>query len=376
MKRIAKTIGSLAISGLVFLVMLEAGCFIAVKAGWLDVELPGYSFDESNWFWKITNADVGVWHEPNDTMHHEKQCFDVTYTSNAFGMRDKDVPMESKERRVVVLGDSFVEGWGVKDAARFTNVLEHRFGIGHLNFGTSGGFGSTQSYVLYKTLGSRFSHDAVIFAVLPDNDFADDTPSEEDLGPNGRWRPFLVGTYPDYTLTYPARDFSPDRRIHRSFQVLMSEFWITSRVFTYYSAYFRELEKQKKLKTGADGSGEDDNYFSGYFDYGAEQFGRLKYAIERIKEIAGTRPVLVVTIPRPADYRRVTETNSEPPIRRDLRALSDTLGITYIDLMTGMPQDENLARYFHECDGHWSEQGHAKVAEIVGGWRYFTPQSK
>lgn len=370
MKRVAKTIGSLAISGLIFLVMLEAGCFIAIKAGWLDVELPGYSLDDSNWFWKDTNSDVGVWHKPNDKMRHEKRCFDVTYTSNSHGMRDKDVPMESDERRVVVLGDSFVEGWGVKDEARFTERLERKSGIEHLNFGTAGGFGSTQSYILYKSLASRFSHDAVIFAVLPDNDFGDDTPSESDLESDGRWRPYLAGTYPDYTLTYPAREFEPDLRASRRLQVLMSQFWITSRVVKHYSAYIREVAKQKTSGGGSD------KIYSGYFDYNEEQFGRLKYAIERIKEIAGTRPVLVVTIPRPADYQRAEKTKSEPPIRKDLRALSDTLGITYIDLMIGMPSDKKFADYFHACDGHWSERGHAKAAEIIGEWDYFARQSK
>lgn len=374
MRRFANIAGSLLLSVVVFLVTLEAGCFIAIKAGWFDLELPDYSLDGVNWFWKVVNPDFGVWHEPNDRMHHEKRCFDVTYRSNAFGMRDAETPMSGETHRVVVLGDSFVEGWGVGDDARFTEVLERATGIEHLNFGTSGGFGSTQSYVLYKTLASRFSHDAVIFAILPDNDFADDTPSAEDLGPDGLWRPFLVGTYPDYVLSYPDREFEPEKHDIRAVRVLLSQFWITSRVFDYFNAYFRELARQRHL-AGASG-GQDRNDYSGYFDYGKEHFQRLRYAIERIKAIAGDRPMLVVTIPRQADYRRMVETKSEPPVRKDLRALAERLGITYIDLMTDMAKDAGLDGYFRDCDGHWSEKGHAKAAEIIGRWSYYAAQSK
>jgi lysophospholipase L1-like esterase len=369
LKRIAGWAGSLAVSALVFLILLEGGLYIAVKAGWLDVELPGYAVEDVNWFWKVTNADVGVWHEPNDRMRHERSCFDVTYTSNAFGMRDATVEKEGAANRVVVLGDSFVEGWGVSDADRFTEVLERKTGIEHLNFGTSGGFGTTQSYILYKTLAAGFTHGAVIFAILPDNDFADDTPSESDLAPDGRWRPFLVGTYPDYVLTYPARNFSPDRQAHRSIPVLLNEFWLTARVFNYYKAYFREMARLKAQQ--GEGADKGASSFSGYFDYDEKQFDRLRYAIEKIQELAGTRRLLVVTIPRPTDYRRAEKERVEPPIRRDLNALAKESGFTYIDLMTEMPDDENLKRFFHDCDGHWSPEGHARVADIIAGWDYY-----
>src|SRR5262245_1651253 len=51
-----------------------------------------------------------------DTRHHVHQ--------NARGFRGADVPLErSARRRVVVLGDSFVWGFGVEDAQIFTELL-------------------------------------------------------------------------------------------------------------------------------------------------------------------------------------------------------------------------------------------------------------
>ena len=371
MKRFLRSIRTVLISAVILVIMLEIGSFIAIKAGFINVALPSYSLSGADWFWKVINPDYGVWHEPNDEMHHHKRCIDVTYTSNAFGMRDAEVAKTSDAPRVVVLGDSFVEGLGVPSGKRFTEILERDQRTELLNFGTSGGFGPTQAYVLYKTFASGFSHDAVILGILPDNDFFDDTPSDSQLGPNARWRPFLVGTYPDYALAYPDRDFEPDMVGHRRFQAYINEFWITSRVFDYYKAYFRaQKQRQEQLSAGGRDGG-NAAFYSGYYDYDAEQFRRLKYVIEQVKAIAGDRPLLVVTIPRQADFKKAAERQAEPRIRKDLTALSKDLGFAYIDLMVGMAGSDDLDSYFLECDGHWSEKGHAKAAEIIGAWPYF-----
>jgi hypothetical protein len=367
MKRFLRSVGPFLVSTSVFLVTFEAGSFISIKAGWIEVRLPGYSLSGSDFFWKTVNPDFGVWHEPNDSMAHRTQCFDVTYTSNSFGMRDDETAKLGDHNRVVVLGDSFVEGWGVDYGKRFTDILEQKEDVEHLNFGTAGGFGSTQSYVLYKSFASDFSHDAVIFAILPDNDFGDDTPRPDDLAPGGRWRPFLVGSYPDYVLSYPAQSFHPNMRTDRRIEVFMEEFWVTYRVVKYYAEYFREVTKQN----AANSDDRKARRHAGYYDYSEEQFLRLKYAIEQIKTIAGSRPMLIVTIPRHSDFERAIETGTAPPIRTALTALSAGLGVTYVDLMIDMGESPGFERYFHDCDGHWSNKGHAKAAEIIGEWKYF-----
>lgn len=366
MRSLARAAGSALIFIVIFLVFLEIGCFIAVKAGWFRVQLPSYSLASSEWFWKASNPNFGVWHQPNGEMHHQRNCFDVYYNSNSFGMRDADVPLTGKPHRAVVLGDSYVEGVGVDYGKRFTEILEQKKHVELLNFGTSGGFGSTQSYVLYKTLASKFSHDAVIFLILPDNDFIDDTASERDLGPKGQWRPFLIGNYPNYQIRYPARDYEP-KHIGRNDEVL-EDFWLTYRVVKYFNEYFKALARRNSMKR----DGQQGPRFSGYYDYSRDQFLRLRYAIEQAKAIAGQRPMLVATIPRPSDFERAEEEDAVPPIRKDLAALSEDVGFTYIDLMPAMADGEEIATYFHDCDGHWSEKGHAKAAEILSAWDYFS----
>src|SRR5262245_62400166 len=82
----------------------------------------------------------------------------MTYRSNSYGARDVERTLTSDRPRVLVLGDSMTEGLGVALEQRFTNLLERETGIEHLNFATSGDFGTTQYYLLYKTLASKFSH--------------------------------------------------------------------------------------------------------------------------------------------------------------------------------------------------------------------------
>jgi hypothetical protein len=123
MRRFIRAVSSGLISVGVFLIFLEIGSFVAIKAGWFDVELPGYSLSGSDFFWKIINPNFGVWHEANDTMAHRGRCYDVTYKSNSLGMRDNEIAKVARGHRVVVLGDSFVDGWGVDFGQRFTETL-------------------------------------------------------------------------------------------------------------------------------------------------------------------------------------------------------------------------------------------------------------
>ncbi|HCU24021.1 MAG TPA: hypothetical protein DF383_03310, partial [Deltaproteobacteria bacterium] len=89
----------------------------------------------------------------------------------SFGMRDKDRTLISKQSRTVMLGDSFIEGYGIPEGKRISDLLEKWRGTEHLNFGTAGDFGPTQYYLLYKNLAKKFSHDEIIIALYPRNDF-------------------------------------------------------------------------------------------------------------------------------------------------------------------------------------------------------------
>ncbi len=222
-----KTLREWAIVALLSLVAVEVAFQAAVRLGVVHFPLPSYSLANVAPFWRVISPDFGVWHPPNATYRHRKTCFDVTYTSNSHGMRDAEVSLTSPMSRVAVIGDSFVEGWGIDDGRRFTERLQALTTSEHLNFGVSGSFGTTQAFLLYRTLAARFDHQAVIFSILPGNDFVDDTAPPRELAADAvRRRPYLVGDYPNYELLRP-NSFGSPRRWEDTINTYLDEFWLT-----------------------------------------------------------------------------------------------------------------------------------------------------
>ena len=358
---------------LLFLVLLELGLQAVVRLGLLDVSLPSYDADNAWSFWVDVDPAFGVWHLPHARFRHAKACFDVPYRANRFGMRDGETRERRKGSRVVVLGDSFAEGWGVADGQRLPDRLERETGIEHLNFGTSGDFDPVQYWQLYRTLAQRFDHDAVLVMVLPDNDFppggmTDPRPAD------ARWAPRLTGKWPDYRVAYPPRRFEPQPRDRGRYLVnLPGEFWLTYRTAMFAVGYVSAV-RQHKAGTPADGA----RGRSRYYNFTAPEFDRLRYALRQIAQAAGPeRQVLVVTIPRRDDLAAAAH-GSPPPLPARLAAAAKQDGYAYLDLLPRIAKDGlgKPERWFLTCDGHWSAAGHAEAAKIVrAAWPYYQSSS-
>jgi len=62
---------------------------------------------------------------PGSTCRFLSKEWDVVYNINSIGFRDDEInPKQENEFRILVLGDSFVEGYGVEAKDRFTEILE------------------------------------------------------------------------------------------------------------------------------------------------------------------------------------------------------------------------------------------------------------
>ena len=143
---------------------------IAIESHLISGETPNYQTLGLRPFWVDENPHFGMWHPANEEYTHIKSCFSALYTSNSYVAGDKERSKESKERQVLVIGDSFVEGCGLNSPERTSDLLEQKMRIEHLNFATSGHFVPTQYLLLYQHLSKQFRHDAVIIGLLSDND--------------------------------------------------------------------------------------------------------------------------------------------------------------------------------------------------------------
>ena len=318
------------------------------------------------WLWRTEREDWGAWHTPSSTAHHTSSCFSVTYRSNSYGARDRERSVTATGLRAIVLGDSFVEGYGVDEDKRMTNLLEH--GLGHeiLNFG-SVDFGPLQYAILYERLARRFDHDLVIIGVLPSNDFLDN-----DLEFYRAWRhyrPYYAkeggvvyvrsrpGPDEATLISQRADDDLPERRgFIRNFIRL---FWL-------YGIY-REIRYDLMFLTDPKPS-----EYVGYFETDRTRISNVTQSLLAIQRLAAPRPVLVVFIPEYRDLRYVEmhPGSGEASVVAGMRRVLETSGIKIIDLLKefmnrGLDKEASYRRLYLPCDGHWNDAGHRAAFEVI-----------
>lgn len=301
--------------------------------------------------WLTEHREFGVWHVPDAQSRHEGACFSVAMRANADGARDVPRARDSAASRVVVLGDSFAEGWGVEEADRFSNIMERRLGREFLNFGAAT-MGPLQYQIVYEKLASGFTHDTVLLMFLADNDFTDN-----DLGfwkgkvdGGGRYRPYYEKTAGGYVAYYPPRDTpagtprEPDP-LRRLGDVIKANSWAVAA--WHYAA-------------GLIGGRYS---YAGYFDYTKAQLDAVLWSFREIKRMAGPRRMIVAIIPRPNDFARVAR-GGESPLPGIFRAFGAANDIAFVDLLPAMSAHGGIDLYI-PCDGHWSVDGNRIAAEAL-----------
>lgn len=150
---------SLAIAELALRILYQGDSKFLTK----DYQSGAYLYD--NEYWK-------VWHYPNTTITHQRDCFEVTYQTNSLGLRGDEI--DETKPSIALLGDSFIEGYGVNNhetAAEILDSLIEDYNV--LNFGTSGGFGTVHQVAQYENFARHFNPDIVVLFFLNYNDLYD-----------------------------------------------------------------------------------------------------------------------------------------------------------------------------------------------------------
>ena len=327
------------------LLLLELGTRALVESGLLDAPRPR---DRSQEYWRGDHPEFGVWRAASSSYSHKTACYDVVYRTNNVGARDSERSLRSKRPRVVVLGDSFLAGWGVPEAERFSNRLEAQTGIEHLNFAMSH-FGTYQEYLVYRSLARRFDHDAVIVGILPTNDLleVDFEESRKLAYYQFRYRPYLVGDPPDL------------RHVHH--REPRWRLWLRYRSYA-GNALITALERRKRARAREEVAAAGQRAW--FYDYGERQVQLLEAILARLTEAARGKRVAVVLIPALFDIRSRTGRGADPLSQR-LRAAGERSGYQVVNLLPSMAKRGKVSRYFLRCDYHWSGVGNAVAAREV-----------
>ena len=114
----------------------------------------------------------GAWHVKNSKTRQIRSCYDATYISNEVGARDESFLL-NKSNDIVLIGDSFAEGYGVNLDNTSQKYIEDFTGFNVLNFGVSKNFGIVQYYQIYTNFAKNYKHNKLIIFFLPSNDFGE-----------------------------------------------------------------------------------------------------------------------------------------------------------------------------------------------------------
>ncbi|TAN49618.1 MAG: hypothetical protein EPN21_11310 [Methylococcaceae bacterium] len=358
-RQIGKKVG-LFLGYLVYLLLIIEVCSAIYSLSGLSPtrHMPPYVFSKDEVSvplgdWRTEFEDWGAWHQPNSKTRHIKACFDVTYRSNAAGARDKPRTLAAAEHpRYIVLGDSFIEGWGVDEGARVTERLEAMTGHEFLNFGGAINFGPLQYEILYRQLAGRFEHDAVIVFLLPDNDFIDNDPA---YWPSStRYRPLFDAqgnavyrvAKPDHAVTFSDKDWLP-----RSFLRYLWSYGIVLDVKRLLAAKNAHINPRRTA-------------YVGYRDPNAKQINDVFSSLKRLHAAAAPRDVYLAAIPRVNDIQAYHQ-GEMLPLPGILTGFARQQGIVMLDLLPLLAAHPDYLSLYLPCDGHWNAQGHQVVADAI-----------
>ena len=351
LRRVLSVLRVVAINFFVFAVAAELASIVLVHLKRWPSTRPTYHLTYYK-FWVDTNPAFGIWHRPKGHFLHQEGCFSQEYSTNSYGARDLERSLHSGRPRAVVLGDSLIEGFGVRDQDRLTNVLEQRTGREHLNFGSGGGFSPLQYALVYRTLASNFDHDQVIVSVLPDNDFHEMDKDWLEWAYPGQYRPYYKD---DLSIGYLGTHHTQEKEdLWESTKAVLRAY-----LASYHVGQYIAVTRLAPHRT-----------YSGYNDFSDVDLRRLQAALLDIKGVADAHgaKLYVFLVPRGNDFQRARGgSNRLAPalagwgVAHDI-AIKDLL--PEIETRTG----GDYGPIFLRCDDHWSPDGTRLVADIVQPW--------
>ena len=360
-----KNVKKIAIVTIITYVLIELVCFIFIKAKFKAAHFPEFSFQYNYTKYDFTIAELspqwGTWHYKED--HTEKkQCFESIYHINSFGARDKERNKEGDTNRVVFLGDSFIEGYGLNEPERLTDLLEKFSKKEILNFGC-GYFTPTQEYLLYKDLAAGFTHNTVVIGILPFNDLTEDDTSFHENDRFIHYQPFFQGNYPDYHLMYRENNLSRSTFNKEGYFTIQNTTKLrVGRVLKDFSFWYNIYQF---IKTNKPAVNSNKNIFSGYYDYTKPQVEKLEFILAKLKEAAPGKRIIVVTIPVYNDLLRYKK-DKNPSIAVEIAGFCYNNKMEYIDLLPAFAERvKDPSILYFTCDGHWNTTANKIAAEII-----------
>lgn len=333
-----------------------------------------YKKDKNNIskFW-TEEEPWGAWHKKNYSADYQTKCFQVTYSSNEYGARDKSFHNIEKKDNFILLGDSFAEGFGVNYEDMAQTLIEKATGLNILNFGTSKDFGPVNYWLIYEKLAKNFPHKGIIIFLLPNNDFRDNDynyfkkTNNSNYGLGERYRPYYKKNENSFEIFYPDKAI----KLSSNSNFFKDYFWfynVLRTIKTFLISYKQKKNNYEQVQF----FNLEQPVYSGYFIPNKEQQEATIYFLKKIINLAKNKNIYLVSIPLTDDYENI---NIKKVDRNKMlwwstfRNLDLVMSNFYfIDLADYKHDDFSSLFYPDNCDGHWNKKGNDFVAQIISNY--------
>lgn len=303
---------------------------------------------------RFTRLDsvLGWNHNPGVTEMDETEGhrYRVTYNSHGYRVPEWTVERSPARARVVVIGDSFVDGSEVADDELLTARLQADLaGPEVINLGVYG-FQSAQQSLLLDSLGLRLSPDLVVVVGIP-NDLPGNVLALESFGPAPRF--VLDGD----SIRLEDLGSASAREARRISQLPAPDF-VRRRSLVYHllnTKIFQRLASRRILEFSqariASASG-------------AEMMELTARIVERMHANSRARGADFVYV---LAYLRDELPAGAPDAFKGLRARLETAGVPVLDLRDSLraAQATSDRSLYYDRDIHWTARGHAEVARLL-----------
>lgn len=344
------------ISALLGIVLLE------IVVGLMHLDVPGLP-EKPKDDWALVPERVWTEHHPVLGWYHQKQKeafqrvaagHEVVLHTNSAGFRGlREYTQETPENimRLVVLGDSFVFGFGVEDSECLTALLEAKHpDLEVINLGVAG-FGVDQFLITFRTIAKDY-HADYVFIGLYQEDFWRATRAFAD---SGHAKPyFSLNPHGELILhnvpvpqPFELKTNQFPEVVHRSF---LERFLMKSSIYRILKRGYVRMAKNLRL-----------------IDPDSTEEWILGKAILRqlIHEIrtAGAQPVLF-TVPH-KDWAMETRVTS---LERSILRFAQKEKADLLDMTPAFHEavgKSGVTDYYIQDDWHWTPKGNALAAELI-----------
>ncbi len=330
---------------------------------------------------------------PDSTGRSITKEWDVTYDINSFGLRDRDYPVVKPEStcRILVLGDSFTEGYGVEIEDAFVKILERRLnGISGekpvyevINCGIAG-YSPLLEYLFLVKKGLQLNPDMVVlfydFGDLKDDyEYERVTVFGKDGMPLGcsplkRVRAFSSNPVEHFLLKYSRFYLYIENRMNKLLYKLKKigfKQYINDNVSCKEHILFDKSENSDIDRFVV--FRENNGYILRRLWQKNEKYIRLIHEMLRDNGVAfvlATYPYAIeINGVEWSEGRReygfkVGEEYAEPIVVDFMRRYAEEEGIPFIDVYTYFKESDLKPLYF-DFDGHFTDNGHRVMAESM-----------